>query len=264
MDSLGPLPRGSRGALSGCTHSLPSCTLDTELPVAGTEIKDPEGKGQMLGFEKPRGLPQDLCSTESKKKKELDEMRSIPRRAETLELSERGQNVWLTGRRRGRSIFAGQEVHGEVFQDESVALGLSEARHPRQAERKKQSGPEKKQDNIGSRYRAKHCGFTESCQRIRSNGSAHVFFSCYLLAVKFWKVLCAVSVGAREWDSGASPLRAIKGRMVASGRTEVWIFFFPFLSSSKLLQCTQFTEHVRAPGTKTVFVQMFFCVFFSF
>lgn len=69
MGSLRPLPRGAGGALSGGTHSQPSCTLDTELPVAGTEIKDPEEKGQMLGFEKHRGLLQDLCSTERKKER---------------------------------------------------------------------------------------------------------------------------------------------------------------------------------------------------
>lgn len=89
------LPRGSRGAPSGCTYSQTSCTLDTELPVAATEIKDPEEKGQMVRVEKHRGRLQDLCSRERKREreKERDEMRSIPRRAETSELSERGQNV---------------------------------------------------------------------------------------------------------------------------------------------------------------------------
>lgn len=116
------------------------------------------------------------------KKKKLDEMRSTPRRAKTLELSERGQNVWLTGKRRERSIFTGLKVRGEVFQGET-ALHRDSARAnvaDRQTEKNKVG--QKKQDNIGSKNRAwgaKHrslCSSAESRQRIHSNGSAHVFF----------------------------------------------------------------------------------------
>lgn len=42
-------------------HSGPWCTLDTKLPVAGTEIKDPEEKGQMLRLRNTRGLLRALC-----------------------------------------------------------------------------------------------------------------------------------------------------------------------------------------------------------
>lgn len=58
MDSLRPEPQRNPVKLH---TAAPWCTLDTKLPVAGTEIKDPEEKGQMLRLRNTRGLLRALC-----------------------------------------------------------------------------------------------------------------------------------------------------------------------------------------------------------
>lgn len=87
-------------------HSGPWCTLDTKLPVAGTEIKDPEEKGQMLRLRNTRG-----ATAGSLPRQKWDE--TNPKKAS--ELSEQGQNVWLTGKRRNIALSKGLFGEGGLF-----------------------------------------------------------------------------------------------------------------------------------------------------
>lgn len=119
-------------------HSGPWCTLDTKLPVAGTEIKDPEEKGQMLGLRNTRGLLRALC---------LDKngMRRTQRRRPSYQSRDRacdslGEGGILhrlkicSGRTGGRG--------GCLCGWDNVALGLSDAWCPGQSMRshRRQSG----------------------------------------------------------------------------------------------------------------------------
>lgn len=115
-------------------HSGPWCTLDTKLPVVGTEIKDPEEKGQMLRLRNTRGLLRALC---------LDKngMRRTQRRCQSYQSRDRMcESLGKGGILHCLKVCSGSM--GGLCGWDNVALGLSDAWCPGQSMRshRRQSG----------------------------------------------------------------------------------------------------------------------------
>lgn len=115
-------------------HSGPWCTLDTKLPVAGTEIKDPKEKGQMLRLRNTRGLLRALCLGKNGMSRTQRRRQSYQSRHRTCDSLGKGGilhclKVCLKG-------------GGGLYGWDNVALGLSDAWCPGQSMRshRRQSG----------------------------------------------------------------------------------------------------------------------------